>query len=260
MDYGLRGVRAFVGAASAGIGRACAEALLGEGARVAIAARDPARLGRAAQELGKLGEIHAIEADLDGAAAFTAVERAIGLLGGLDVLVVNGGGPPPGRMAKFDDAAWNSAIEGTLLGPVRMVRAAERSLAASGRGRIVMIASTSVKQPIDGLGFSNALRLGVTGFAKTLSLEMAPVGVTVNVVCPGMTDTARLRELDRVQAQSSGRPIAEVVAARVKAIPLGRLGQPAEIAAVVTFLASTAASYVTGTAISVDGGLVRYPL
>jgi len=261
MDYGLKGARAFVAAASAGIGRACAEALVAEGARVVISARDRERLERARAELSAGGgEVHAIAADLAGAEAATAVERAIALLGGLDVLVVNGGGPPPGRFDSLDDATWSRALEGTLLSTVRMVRAAEKALMASGRGRIVVIASTSVKAPIDGLLLSNSIRLGVVGLCKTLSIELAPSGITVNVVCPGMTDTDRIRELDRVQAAGRGRPVEEVAAERVRSIPLGRLARPSEIAAAVAFLASSAAGYVTGVALAVDGGLVRFPL
>jgi 3-oxoacyl-[acyl-carrier protein] reductase len=260
MDLGLTGARVFVAAASAGIGRACAELFVADKARVVIAARDATRLEAARAELGALGEVHAIAADLNGDAATTTVERAIALLGGLDVLVVNGGGPPPGKFEALDDATWLRATEATLLSTARMIRAARAALAASGRGRVIVIASTSVKSPIDGLLLSNSLRLGVVGLAKTLSYELAPSGITVNVVCPGMTDTDRIRELDRVQAASAGRPVEEVAAARVAAIPLKRLARPQEIASAVVFLASTAASYITGVTLTVDGGLVRSPL
>ncbi len=261
MDLGLRGARAFVAAASAGIGRACAEALAAEGARVVISARGEERLARVRDEIAATGaEAHAVAADLAGPDAATAVERAVAILGGLDVLVVNGGGPPPGRFDAVDDAGWSRAVEGTLLSTVRMVRAARPALAASGRGRVVAIMSTSVKSPIDGLLLSNSIRLGVVGLAKTLSIELAPERITVNVVCPGMTDTDRIRELDRAQAAQQGRPVEEVAAARVQAIPLKRLARPQEIAAAVAFLASAQASYLTGVALAVDGGLVRFPL
>jgi 3-oxoacyl-[acyl-carrier protein] reductase len=260
MDLGLRGARAFVAASSAGIGRACAEALLDEGARVVISGRDATRLERARSELAARGEVHAVAADLNGEGAGDAVQRALALLGGLEVLVVNGGGPPPGPARAHDAASWSAACESTVIGPVRMVRAASEALAASGRGRIVFIVSTSVKAPIDGLALSNSLRLAVVGLSKTLSLELAPSKITVNAVCPGMTDTERLAELDRADAARLSITVAEARARRASSIPLGRLAAPSEIASVVAFLASRPAGYLTGTAIAVDGGLVRFPL
>jgi 3-oxoacyl-[acyl-carrier protein] reductase len=260
MDLGLRGARAFVAASSSGIGFAAAAALVDEGARVVLCARGAARLEQARAALAARGEAHALARDLSGPEAGAAVAEAARLLGGLDVLVVNGGGPPPGRFDDLDDPAWLAAGENTLLGPVRMVRAALPALRASGRGRIVIIESTSVKQPIDDLLLSNALRLGVVGLAKSLATELAPAAITVNVVCPGMTDTERLRQLNEAVARQSGRTAAEVAAERARTIPLGRLGRPEEIGAMVAFLASTRAAYVTGTVIPVDGGVVKSPL
>jgi 3-oxoacyl-[acyl-carrier protein] reductase len=260
MDLGLRDARAFVAASSTGIGYAAAEALVAEGARVVLCARGREPLERARVALATHGEVHAIVCDLSGSEATWAAEEAVRLLGGLDVLVVNGGGPPPGRFDDLDDRAWQDAAESTLVGPVRLIRAAGPSLRASGRGRVIIVASTSVKQPIDNLVLSNAIRLGVVGLAKSLANELAPTGVTVNVVCPGMTDTDRLRHLNEAVARANGRPVAEVAAERARSIPMGRLGRPEEIGAMIAFLASTKAAYVTGTVIAVDGGVVKYPL
>lgn len=247
-------------ASSAGIGFAAAEALVGEGARVVLCARGPERLERARAALAARGEVHALARDLGGPEAGAAVAEAARLLGGLDVLVVNGGGPPPGKFDDLDDAAWLGASESTLLGPVRMIRAALPALRRSGRGRIVMVESVAVKQPIDNLLLSNALRLGVAGLAKSLANELAPAAITVNVVCPGMTDTDRLRSLNAATARASGRSEEEVAAERARTIPLGRLGRPEEVGAMIAFLASARAAYVTGTVIPVDGGVVKFPL
>jgi 3-oxoacyl-[acyl-carrier protein] reductase len=260
MDLGLTGARAFVAASSAGIGFAAAAALVGEGARVVLCAREPERLERARAALAPRGEVHAIARDLGGPDAVFAVTEAIRLLGGLDVLVVNGGGPRPGRFDDLDDEAWVAASESTLLGPVRMIREALPALRASGRGRIIIVESTSVKQPIDSLVLSNSLRLGVVGLAKSLANELAPARVTVNVVCPGMTDTDRLRQLNEAVARDTGKSLAEVTAERARTIPMGRLGRPEEVAAMIAFLASEPAAYVTGTVIPVDGGVVKFPL
>ena len=260
MDFGLASARAFVAASSAGIGRACAEALLEEGARVVLCARVWSRLRATRDELARKGEVHALAFDLSGPDATRAVNEAASLLGGLDVLVVNGGGPPPGNFEDLDDVTWLLAFENTVLGPVRMIRAALPHLKASSQGRIILIESTSVKQPIDNLLLSNSLRLGVVGLAKSLANELAPWGITVNVVCPGMTDTERLRALNQAVADRSGISLEQVVAERTKSIPMRRLGRPEEIAAAVTFLASRRAAYVTGTVTAVDGGLVRFPL
>jgi len=171
------------------------------------------------------------------------VEQTVGAFGGIDILVNNGGGPPPGPAAGLTDEAVEGAVELLLLSAIRLTNLCLPYLEASGRGRIVNIESSSVRAPIDNLALSNALRPGVIGWMKTLSREVGPKGITVNTIAPGRIDTERLRSL------GGGGDVSQ--------IPLGRLGDPAEIGAVACFLASDRASYVTGTVVPVDGGLTR---
>jgi 3-oxoacyl-[acyl-carrier protein] reductase len=245
MDLGLASRRAFVAASSAGLGRASADALLGEGAEVVLNGRDADKLERTRAELAqKHGRaVRAWCGDLSHPTeAARAAEEAAALLGGLDVLVVNGGGPPAGTFATHDAAAWRSAADALLLSTVEMIRAALPHLERSEQPRIVLIASTAVKQPIANLILSNSVRAAVVGLAKTLSQELGPRGILVNVLCPGTIDTDRIRHLGMKDAGH---------------IPLGRFGRPDEFGAVVAFLASARASYLTGVTVQVDGGSVR---
>lgn len=260
MNLGLEGRRAFVAGSSSGMGRAVAGGLLAEGAQVVINGRGAAKLEHTRAELEKAHgpHVHAVVADVgsgDGAAA--AVREAVTRLGGLDVLVTNSGGPPAGLFESLDDQAWRSAVELLLLSRVRMVREALPHLRKSSQPRIVHMESLTVKQPIHGLVLSNAVRAAVVGLGKSLSQELAGAGILVNVVAPGIVDTDRVRELDEANAAAQNRPLAEVAAERAKTIPLGRMGRPDEVANLIVFLASARASYITGTTIAVDGGLIR---
>ena len=244
MDLELAGRTAIVCGASAGIGLACAEALAGEGANVAMLARGREALEREAERLGAL----AVAGDVANAADLARlVETTVTRFGGVDVLVLNSGGPPRTRAVDVTDEHVVSAVELLLLSAVRLVRLCRPHLEASGRGRVIAITSTSVKEPIDNLALSSAVRPGLTGWLRTLSRELGPVGVTVNAVAPGRIDTERVREV-----YPDGPSEADLAA-----IPVRRLGATREIGDVVCFLASERAGYVNGATVVVDGGLTR---
>jgi 3-oxoacyl-[acyl-carrier protein] reductase len=258
METGLRGRRALVVAASKGLGRAVARGLLQEGCRVVISSRDQARIEAAAAELRHGGgEVHAFAADVSRAEdCERIVAQSAGALGGLDVLVTNSGGPPPGLFEAHDDAAWQAAYETNLLSVVRLVRAALPELRRSGHGSIVNIASASVKEPLDHLVLSNAFRPAIVGLAKTLSREAAPQ-VRVNSVAPEWILTDRVRDIAAAVANTRDLSTDDVLRQQAASVPLGRHGRPEELAAAVVFLASDAASYINGVTLSVDGGRAR---
>ena len=181
------------------------------------------------------------------------VAHAVSTLGGLEIVVHNAGGPPAGETLQMSDEQWQKAFEQNLLSFTRIVGAAVPEMRNAGYGRILTIASSSIKQPIPNLALSNALRAGVWGIAKTLSRELGPQGILVNVIAPGRIDTERIAELDRISAQKNGISVEEVRKTSIGGIPLGRLGRPEEFANLVVFLASEAGSYITGQAITVDG-------
>ena len=250
---------ALICAASKGLGRASAEALARDGFKVVICARGEAALTQTAGAIRAAGgDVLPLVADLS---KIDDVERVIAAtverFGGLDVLVTNTGGPPSGPFMAIDEQTWLNAIDSLLLSVVRLCRAAIPHMQARGGGRIINITSISVKQPIEGLVLSNALRSAVTSLAKTLSVELAPQNILVNCVAPGYTRTDRVIELSQQAAAREGTT-ADVIDKRTMAkIPLGRMGEPKEFGEVVAFLASPAASYVTGVTIQVDGGWTR---
>jgi 3-oxoacyl-[acyl-carrier protein] reductase len=243
MDLGLRGRRALVIAASRGLGRACAVGLIAEGARVFISSRDPEKT---AKEIGAVGSL-AADVSVDGEPE-RVVDAAVDALGGLDVLIVNAGGPPPGTFQDVGLSAWETAYRLTLMSAVRLVRAALPSLKKSDQARIVFIGSISVRQPIANLALSNSLRGAVTGISKTLSLELAADRITVNTVAPDAILTDRIRQLAGSE---------EGVRAMAERAPMRRLGTPEEFAAAVVFLCSRQAAYISGQTLGVDGGALR---
>ena len=246
MNLGLEGRTAIVCGASAGMGLAIARALADEGANVAMFARRRDLLEREAERIGAL----AVRGDLrDPGDLRKLVDRTLKAFGGVDVLVNNGGGPPRGTALDVDAAAVESAVELLLVPVVRLTTLCLQHLVRSGRGRIVNIESSSVREPVDGLALSNAVRPGVIGWAKTLAREIGPKGITVNTIAPGRIDTDRLAEV--YGSNPDARRQAEAQ------IPLKRFGTPEEVARVACFLASEQAGYVTGAVIPVDGGLTR---
>lgn len=247
-------------AASEGIGYGSAQALARWGAEVAICARRAGPLAKAARDLERVSDGRVLHRVCDVSrpdASARFIEWAAKELGGLEVLVNNGGGPSPGGAASFSDADWSSAFELLVMSNLRASRAAYPFLKRRG-GSIVNIVSTSVKQPQEQLVLSNSLRASVVGLAKTLSVEWGPAGIRVNNVCPGSISTKRIREVYAAQARAAGVSLAEMTRRREAAIPLGRLGTIEEIGETVAFLASPLASYITGQTLSVDGGSTRF--
>lgn len=260
MDLELAGKVAIVGGASKGLGRACAEALAGEGVSVAICSRSEADLERAGDEIQRStgSQVLTFAGDLDRLQTIQdLVAATVTRFGRLDILINNSGGPPLARAATASEDAWETAIQRSLLYFARMCREGIPHLKSQGGGRIINILASTVYQPIDNLALSGATRMGVVAFAKSLSDEIGRDNILVNNVCPGSILSDRMLSNVNSRAQELGITLEEALAQRAEGTALGRIGQPAELAHLVAFLASARSSYITGTTILVDGGLVR---
>jgi 3-oxoacyl-[acyl-carrier protein] reductase len=255
MDLRLKDCRAFVAGASRGLGKACAKSLADEGARVFICSRGTNEIKTAALDVGACG---CASADVsEPSEVKRVVAEAIALLGGLDILVTNAGGPPTGPFERAGDADWDIGYQLTFMSAVRLIREALPALKASGRGRIVNLTGYGVKEPISDLVVSDSVRAGVTVMAKTIATDLAPFGITVNNVAPGPILTDRLAEILASRAKAQGITLDEQMERFAASIPVRRVGQPKEIGDLCAFLCSLQAGYVTGQSIVVDGGVNR---
>jgi 3-oxoacyl-[acyl-carrier protein] reductase len=256
MDLGLKDKVALVAGASAGLGFAAAKVLFEEGARVAICSRDETRIISAANSLSKDTSMVlpvvcnlTLKDEIDRLLA-----KVIDAFGQIDILVANCGGPPVGRHDTITETEWEVGYNLTFMSSVRLIQGALAGMKERQFGRIILTTSISAKQPIDNLLLSNSYRAGLLGYAKTLSRELAPHGVTVNTVLPGYTRTERLDYLADEVSAKMGQTKDEVFAGWQETIPAGRLGKPEELGSMIAFLASERAAYITGTSTAVDGG------
>lgn len=260
MDLGLHGKVALVAAASKGLGRAIADELAAEGARLVICARGDDALAATRDAIAKKSgaEVHSVVADVSTMDGIALVAReALTRFGQVDVLVNNAGGPPSGPFEKHPWETWESAVQLTLRSAVELTRLVLPGMRERRWGRVLNVTSIAVKQPVDGLILSNSLRAAVTGWARTLANEVARDGITVNCILPGYTRTDRVEQLNAATAAREGIEVAEIQRRIEAQIPLRRLGEPREFGALVAFLASERASYITAQSIAVDGGWIR---
>jgi 3-oxoacyl-[acyl-carrier protein] reductase len=260
LDLGIRGKVALVSASSRGLGRAIAEELAAEGVNLVLCARGEEALRKTADEIRKRSGVEVVDvaADVsDPAGLERVVAAAFERFGKVDILVTNSGGPPSGPFESLTPEMWDAATRLLLTSAVGLARAVLPGMKERRWGRILNVTSIAVKQPIEGLMLSNSLRAAVTGFARTLANEVAPFNVTVNNLMPGYTRTDRVEQLALAAGERSGTSAKDAFAKWEKEIPMGRLGEPREFAALAAFLASERASYITGSSIAVDGGWIR---
>ena len=260
MDLGLKNRVALVAASSQGLGRAVAEELAAEGASLVLCAREPKTLAEVAATIADRSGAHVLAVPADVTVIDDikrVVDAGVERFGRIDILVTNAGGPPAGTFEQITREQWEAALRLTLFSAIEFPRQVLPGMKERRWGRILNITSIAVKQPVDNLMLSNSLRAGLTGFARTLANEVAAEGITVNNIMPGYTRTERLDDLANMMAEKQGISPAEFRGKWEKEIPMGRLGEPREFAAVAAFLVSERASYITGTSIQVDGGWIK---
>jgi len=260
MDLGMKGLKALLTGASQGLGFATALELSREGAQIVLNSRDPERLEKASQHIREEtgGAVSWVAGDMgDPDAPEQVVAQAVQALGGLDLLLTNAGGPPPGKFNAFDDAAWQKAVDLSFLSHVRLIRAALPHLRKSQAASVLTVTSLSVKQPIADLILSNSVRAATIGLTKSLALELGGEAIRFNSILPSWTQTERVERLMESRAKARGTSVAEELQRQAGDSVLGRMGQPEEFARVAAFLLSPAASYLTGVMLAVDGGMYK---
>lgn len=256
MDLGLSGKTALVMGSTRGMGFGIAHRLAAEGARVAVCGRKLGDAASAAAEIGDAARAYAL--DLSAPASVAALVKSVGAdFGTVDIVVCNGGGPPPGDIAAVTAATWTAQFQAMFVNQLEIVNAFLPGMRARGWGRILVVSSSGIQQPIPNLGISNAVRAAQVGWAKTLAGEVAKDGVTVNTVAPGRIHTDRVDRIDAAAAAKQGKPQEDVVRASQATIPMGRYGSVAEFADTAVYLLSANASYITGSVVRVDGGMIR---
>jgi 3-oxoacyl-[acyl-carrier protein] reductase len=262
MNLNLKNKNAIVCASSQGLGKAAALDLAEEGVNLAICSRDQDKINKVKEEIHqKINseiKVIALQVDLDSPDEIQAFYKQVeNDLGSVDILVNNNGGPPPSTFEQLSDDDWQKAFNSTMMSCLRLSKLVMPNMKKNGWGRIINISSVSVKTPVNGLFLSNSLRMGVLGWAKALSDELAPHGITVNTVCPGYTRTERVEAILETQSNSSGLKKEEIEKSIAENIPMKRVGEAEDLAGLITFLASEKADYMTGLAIQVDGGSAR---
>ena len=260
MDLGIKGRVALVTAASKGLGRACAEELAREGCKVAICSRTLAEVERTAQEISRSArtEVVPFQTDVSDAASLARLMEGVKKkLGDPDILIVNAGGPPPTTFASARLEQFDQAYNLTLMSAIRMIQGCIPAMQQRKWGRVVLITSICVKLPFPNLLLSNVMRSGLTAYMKTLAGELAPHGITLNAVLPGIIETDRVKQVAADRVAKEGIPHEQAVSDMIRSVPMKRLGQPRELAALAAFLCSDRASFLTGTSTQIDGGL--YP-
>jgi len=260
MDLSIKGKNAIVCASSQGLGKSAAVDLAKEGVNLAICSRNKDKINLVKEEIEQTSDVKvvAIEADLSSEKDISALfQEAKKELKRIDILINNNGGPPPSTFEELTDEDWQKTFNSTMMSAIRLSKLVLPDMKKNKWGRIINISSVSVKTPVNGLFLSNSIRMGVLGWAKALSDEVAPHGITVNSVCPGTTKTERIEQILNAQSESSGKDKSEIEEAMANSIPMLRIGEASDLSALITFLASEKASYMTGLAVQVDGGSAR---